>query len=104
VTCLCPQVRCCNTGKDWWYDDGAIRPVHLRYVPQRLREKVRPQWGDYVALTGDHEAFDTEAGPLEPGNLGVVVAVDHCPDSQGGLRRPCYYVRACHNGRGFRSE
>eukprot|EP00775_Hariotina_reticulata_P011641 gene11641-11786_t len=95
-------VRSCNTGKDWWYDYGAVRPVHLRYVPHHLREKVRPKWGDYVALTGGHAEFDTAAGPLEPGNLGVVVAVEHWPDSQGGLRRPCYHVRSCHNGRGSR--
>lgn len=52
-------------------------------------------------LTSDHASFgDAAEGPLEEGNLGVVVGVDHLPDTQGGLepqhRRYC--VRASHNG------
>lgn len=37
-------------------------------------------------------------GPLQPGNLGVVVGVDAVPDAAGGLSQGRYVVRACHNG------
>lgn len=98
------QVRCCyGDSGDWWYDHGAVRPIHMKYVPESLRAAVRPRWGDYVALTHEHGAFGTAAdGPLEPGNLGVVVAVHDLPDSKGGLVRPRYTVRACHNGQACR--
>jgi len=55
-------------------------------------------WGDYVVLTGDHRAFGAAAnGPLQEGQLGVVVGVDHLSDSSGGLKLQRYVVRACHN-------
>lgn len=44
LACWPPQVRGCLTGKDWWYDNGAVRPVHMRYVPEELRAGVRPKW------------------------------------------------------------
>jgi hypothetical protein len=49
-------------------------------------------------LTSDHAEFGAAEGPLEEGNLGVVVGVDHLPDTQQGLTAPRYCVRACHNG------
>lgn len=98
------QVRCCHGNRgDWWYDHGAVRPIHMKYVPESLRAAVRPGWGDYVALSHDHGSFGTAAdGPMEPGNLGVVVAVHDVPDSKGGLTSARYTVRACHNGQAYR--
>jgi hypothetical protein len=56
-------------------------------------------WGDYCVLTADHANFGGAAdGPLEEGNLGVVVGVDHRPDGDGGLKHSRYVVRASHNG------
>ena len=50
-------------------------------------------------LTSDYGAFAGAAGgPLDEGNLGVVVGVDARPDAEGGLDAPRYVVRACHNG------
>jgi hypothetical protein len=101
----CPalQVRACHSRKDWWFDHGAVKPVHMKYVPESLRAAVRPAWGDYVALTSDHAAFGSAAdGPLEPGNLGVVVAVTAVADSEGGLGQARYTVRSCHNGQAYR--
>lgn len=100
---LTQQVRACHSRKDWWFDRGAVKPVHMRYVPESLRAAVRPAWGDYVALTSDHAAFGAAAdGPLEPGNLGVVVAVAAAADAEGGLGQARYTVRGCHNGQVFR--
>ncbi|KAF6258947.1 hypothetical protein COO60DRAFT_1638797 [Scenedesmus sp. NREL 46B-D3] len=76
------KVRACHSRKDWWFDYGALRPVHLKYVPEALRAAVRPAWGDY--------------GPLERGNLGVVVAVADAADSEGGLGRARYLEGAVH--------
>jgi len=51
-----------------------------------------------VVLTGDYRVFGAAAdGPLQEGQLGVVVGVDHLPDSSGGLKLQRYVVRACHN-------
>lgn len=62
-------------------------------------------WGDYCVLTSDHAEFGAAAeGPLEEGNLGVVVGVDHLTDAQGALTQPRYCVRACHNGLLHRCE
>jgi hypothetical protein len=58
-----------------------------------------PGWGDYCVLTSDYAEFGAAAaGPLEEGNLGVVVGVDHLPDTQQGLAQPRYCVRTHYNG------
>jgi hypothetical protein len=96
-------VRACHSRKDWWFDRGAVKPVHMKFVPESLRAAVRPAWGDYVALTSDHAAFGSATeGPLEPGNLGVVVAVADAADSEGGLGQARYTVRSCHNALTYR--